>query len=114
MLQTVQSRAGGGQEQALYWAGVVGARNAEQQKLIGQVQTAQAREAGLAEKLSGAQQARQSLEVRMQANSDAQMLLWNLHMNPLSFALPIDHRTASLLPLKPLVSASDLGGVVSL
>ena len=67
----MQSRAGGGYEQILHWTGIVGARNAEQQKLIGQVQTAQAREAGLAQELSGAQQARQSLEVRMQTSSDA-------------------------------------------
>lgn len=58
LMITVQSRGGAGYD-ARHWPEVVAARNAEVQKLTGQVQAALAREAGLVQQISGAQQAHQ-------------------------------------------------------
>lgn len=61
VLIMVQSRGGAGFDAR--WPEVVAARNAEVQKLTGQVQAALAREAGLVQQTSVAQQAHRSLQV---------------------------------------------------
>ncbi|KAK9867725.1 hypothetical protein WJX84_005163 [Apatococcus fuscideae] len=65
MRESTEARGGGGNEQSRHWAEIAASLKGEQQRLTGQVQASQSREASLTQQLSAAHHSRQTLQAHI-------------------------------------------------